>query len=47
MQIVFCPFLFAQKGTKKGPAIGYTAMADGSLMKLWYYCSAGQVSPDV
>ena len=29
--IVFiCPFLFAQKGTKKGTAIDYTPMAGGS-----------------
>jgi len=34
-----CYFLLAQKVTKKGPAIDYIPMADGSLIKLMYYCS--------
>jgi hypothetical protein len=32
-------FLLAQKGTKKGPAADYTPAAEGSLIKLWCYCS--------
>jgi hypothetical protein len=40
--IVLLLFCLPKKVTKKGPAISYAMIADGSLIKLLYYCSEQQ-----